>query len=78
MPTINAKVIWKPRKVRHCDNCHCGIIGPTIRSYGMAEICDPPWPMYLCLKCVVWYGQYGTDVVKLRQALNTVLMAGWR
>lgn len=57
MPVISAKVIKKSRKVRFCGQYrHEGkTLIPEgeshIRLYGNAFTGDPPYVMYICLKC---------------------------
>ena len=53
MPTISAKVIAKPRKIRFCEGYrhHALMRGPHVRVYGNAFTGDPPYVMYICLKC---------------------------
>ena len=53
MPVISAKVINKP-KVKRCCDINGGVLKigePCLRTYGYGMKGDPPYPMYLCLKC---------------------------
>lgn len=49
---ISAKII-KPRKERLCDSCYKVILRgtPTLLLYGMAEVGDPPYAVYLHPEC---------------------------
>jgi len=48
---ISAVIIKRPRKQRDCDNCHRPIVGEVLRLYGMAEIGDRPYAVYLHPTC---------------------------
>ena len=46
---ISAKLIRNPRKLRRCEACHAKI-NPgthTLRLFGMADIPDPPYVIYV-------------------------------
>ena len=55
MPTISAEIIKKPRIERFCGNYPCQKILPlripVMRIYGSAELYDPPYVLYICMKC---------------------------
>ncbi len=53
MPIISLSVVKHPRKMRRCDNCLKYIDGETIRIYGMAEIGDKPYDLFLHRSCLV-------------------------
>lgn len=48
---ISAVIIKRPRKERICDSCYRPIVGKVLRLYGMAEIGDKPYPVYLHPTC---------------------------
>jgi len=48
---ISAKIIQRPRKQRKCDNCFKPIVGETLRLYGMADVGDNPYVVYLHPRC---------------------------
>jgi len=53
---ISAKVIQNPRTNRHCEGYrHEGFLmgggEPRIRVYGSAYYGDPPYVIYLCMRC---------------------------
>ena len=68
MPTISAKVIAKPRKVRFCDGYrhHVLMSSPPVRVYGNAFTGDLPYVMYICMKCAA-----ESDDAKILQAVST-------
>lgn len=53
MSIISAKVIRNPRKIRTCEGYHHAVImsKPHVRLYGSAFYGDPPYVIYICLKC---------------------------
>lgn len=53
MPVIAAKIIKKPRKIRFCEGYQHSVLmsGPQMRLYGNAFTGDPPYALYICLKC---------------------------
>lgn len=48
---ISAVIIKHPRKQRNCDNCHRPIVGEVLRLYGMADVGDKPYAVYLHPAC---------------------------
>lgn len=67
MPTISAKVIIKPRKLRFCGTYNHGgrlMNGPQIRLYGSA-FGDSPYVTYICIECAE-----GSDDPKIIKALE--------
>ena len=52
MPTISVRIIKKSRKQRFCSECHFPIHDETIRLYGMADIGDKPFCLYLHRECI--------------------------
>jgi len=52
MPIISIRVVKNPRISRRCENCYKRISGETIRLYGMAEIGDKPYAVFVHRGCL--------------------------
>ena len=52
MPIISLTVVKHPRKTRRCDNCFRYIDGETSRLFGMAEIGDKPYDVFVHRSCL--------------------------
>lgn len=67
MPTISARVIKKPRKIRFCNGYRHRVLisGPQMRIYGNAFVGDPLYVMYTCLECA-----RESDDTKIMEALE--------
>ena len=66
MCTISVKVIKNPKKIRTCEGYRHAVtmLAPHIRLYGRAFVGDPPYVMYICLKCAE-----ESDDPKIKEAL---------
>jgi hypothetical protein len=68
---ISAKIIRKPRARRRvCEECGRGILPgeQTLRLYGAASSCDPPYVLYCHIACAE-VQQWTHE--KIRHALDT-------
>ena len=51
---ISASIIKKPMAKRRCYWCNKEIHGPTLRLFGAAFSCDPPYVVYEHPECCKW------------------------
>lgn len=49
---LSVRVIRKPKRVRQCYDCGRDIEGATIRYYGMPDVGDKPYCLYVHPGCV--------------------------
>ena len=70
MGVISAKIIKKPRLARSCNNYGCQKVlsprMPIVRLYGSACEGDPPYTLYLCVKCAA--KQSDPKIIKAMEA----------
>ena len=72
---LSVRVIRKPKRVRQCCECGRDIEGVTIRYYGMPDVGDKPYCLYVHPGCV--HPGHARSDERIAAAVNTAMNLSW-